>query len=81
MDSEAKGLVLASFTIDPPELHLRDGARYPARFDLETHQVSIRIQVEDGSWKYWGWVEREKYEEAKHHRLPIVYRSNLKGSF
>lgn len=75
MDSEAQGLVLASFTINPPEVHFRDSSRAQARYTERGPVVDIEI-FKDGEWHKWGWIEREKYEEARSKSLPIVYRYN-----
>lgn len=75
MDSEAQGLVLASFTVNPPEVHFRDGESCKVRYTENGPVVVVEIFRND-MWIKWGWIEREKYEEARSKSLPIVYRYN-----
>lgn len=73
MDSEKKGLVLASFTISPPKIHLRNGVTLDARYSVQSDRVDIEV-CEDGKWHQWGWIGRDTYEEAQAKGLPITYR-------
>lgn len=77
MDSEK--IVLASFTISPPAVHLRNGVSMLAKYTVEGDHVNIDIQDPDGEWKRWGWVDRELFEEASSKSLPIVYKFDTEG--